>query len=73
MILDGERTMKAPVKAGFHMCEYGLTIVSLILWACIVYFIDRDSLFIFDRTTDFGSWIDFYYFATNQSNASQIG
>ena len=35
-------------------------------------FNDEDSPVIGDRVTDFGSWIDFNFFATSKSRANQI-
>ena len=43
----------------------------LALWACVVCFSDDYSLVILDRTTEFGSWIDFYMFATSNNSTNQ--
>ena len=59
-------------KAGFHLCEFGRTIARPVVWACVVCFNDEDSPVIGDRATDFGSWIDFNFFATSKSRANQI-
>ena len=60
------------LKAGVHLCEFGRTIARPVVWACVVCFNDEDSPVIGDRATDFGSWIDFNFFATSKSRANQI-
>ena len=60
------------LKAGFHLCEFDRAIVRPVVWACVVCFNDEDSPVIDDRATDFGSWIDFNFFAISKSRANQI-
>ena len=62
---------KSYVKAGFHLCESGSATARPALWACVVCFSEEDSLVTLDRATEFGSWIDFYFFATSNSNINQ--
>ena len=59
-------------KAGFHLCEFGRCIARPVVWACVVCFSNEDSPVTHDRATDFGSWIEFNFFATSTSRTNQI-
>ena len=37
----------------------------------MVCFSEDDSLVTLDRATEFGSWVDFYFFATSNSSTNQ--
>lgn len=62
----------AHLKAGFHSFEFGRAVARPALWACVVCFSEEDSLVTVDRATDFGSRIDFYFFATSRSSTNQF-
>ena len=60
------------IKAGFHLFEFGRATARPALWACVVCFSEEDSLVTVDRATEFGSRIDFYFFATSRSSTNQF-
>ena len=60
------------LKAGFHLCEFGRAIARPVVWACVVCFREEDSPVIGERETNFGSWIDFNFFATSTNRANQV-
>ena len=72
LFIVNSTVLSAYLKAGLHLFEFGRAAAQPALSACVVCFSEEDSLVTVDRATEFGSRIDFYFFATSRSSTNQF-